>query len=480
MAEKLTATQRKILERRVKTSILMADKTSKKDISSETGVTVRTVNKDIQWVIDNPREIRKAGGKAASKHTVDLYLNGGPVITDKKRPASTQNTRSNKRQSKAHVSDNNAVFDDDGDTTATRTSAPTEPKTNDADDKPLTEDSSYHGETPDPTDGDPADTVSGDRLGNGVITEEIPVTDATSDGVAVSEASATSDGGEGSDSASDSDDAMANADESTMDGLVDGSTGSAGGTMEVDLDDVAGDGDLGLGESSSVMIMGASSENGLISIGASPVKTTKTYTEVVSLDTPDSIDPKVRERLEGSRTLMELPEENDDDAITYHARTKTYTEVVSLDTPDSIDPKVRERLEGSRTLMELPEENDDDAITYHARRLTNLVRDGVMNSDDSVNRESLGHAFKVVLSDVFGHKTPEDGYGDLDEWFQEWDEGISLTDDEMAFQDLSHRMKTEYMKARVREDRVMIVFIGLVAIILVVATLFAIGFNLFG
>lgn len=433
MAEKLTATQRKILERRVKTSILMADKTSKKDISSETGVTVRTVNKDIQWVIDNPREIRKAGGKAASKHTVDLYLNGGPVITDKKRPASTQNTRSNKRQSKAHVSDNNAVFDDDGDTTATRTSAPTEPKTNDADDKPLTEDSSYHGETPDPTDGDPADTVSGDRLGNGVITEEIPVTDATSDGVAVSEASATSDGGEGSDSASDSDDAMANADESTMDGLVDGSTGSAGGTMEVDLDDVAGDGDLGLGESSSVMIMGASSENGLISIGASPVKTTKTYTEVVSLDTPDSIDPKVRERLEGSRTLMELPEEN-----------------------------------------------DDDAITYHARRLTNLVRDGVMNSDDSVNRESLGHAFKVVLSDVFGHKTPEDGYGDLDEWFQEWDEGISLTEDEMEFQDLSHRMKTEYMKARVREDRVMIVFIGLVAIILVVATLFAIGFNLFG
>ena len=433
MAEKLTATQRKILERRVKTSILMADKTSKKDISSETGVTVRTVNKDIQWVIDNPREIRKAGGKAASKHTVDLYLNGGPAITDKKRPASTQNTRSNKRQSKAHVSDNNAVFDDDGDTTATRTSAPTEPKTNDADDKPLTEDSSYHGETPDPTDGDPADTVSGDRLGNGVITEEIPVTDATSDGVAVSEASATSDGGEGSDSASDSDDAMANADESTMDGLVDGSTGSAGGAMEVDLDDVAGDGDLGLGESSSVMIMGASSENGLISIGASPVKTTKTYTEVVSLDTPDSIDPKVRERLEGSRTLMELPEEN-----------------------------------------------DDDAITYHARRLTNLVRDGVMNSDDSVNRESLGHAFKVVLSDVFGHKTPEDGYGDLDEWFQEWDEGISLTEDEMEFQDLSHRMKTEYMKARVREDRVMIVFIGLVAIILVVATLFAIGFNLFG
>ena len=433
MAEKLTATQRKILERRVKTSILMADKTSKKDISSETGVTVRTVNKDIQWVIDNPREIRKAGGKAASKHTVDLYLNGGPAITDKKRPASTQNTRSNKRQSKAHVSDNNAVFDDDGDTTATRTSAPTEPKTNDADNKPLTEDSSYHGETPDPTDGDPADTVSGDRLGNGVITEEIPVTDATSDGVAVSEASATSDGGEGSDSASDSDDAMANADESTMDGLVDGSTGSAGGAMEVDLDDVAGDGDLGLGESSSVMIMGASSENGLISIGASPVKTTKTYTEVVSLDTPDSIDPKVRERLEGSRTLMELPEEN-----------------------------------------------DDDAITYHARRLTNLVRDGVMNSDDSVNRESLGHAFKVVLSDVFGHKTPEDGYGDLDEWFQEWDEGISLTEDEMEFQDLSHRMKTEYMKARVREDRVMIVFIGLVAIILVATTLFAIGFNLFG
>lgn len=429
MAGKLTATQRKILERRVKTSILMADKTSKKDISSETGVTVRTVNKDIQWVIDNPREIRKAGGKAASKHTVDLYLNGGPVITDKKRPASTQNTRSNKRQSKAHVSDNNAVFDDDGDTTATRTSAPTEPKTNDADDKPLTEDSSYHGETPDPSDGDPADTVSGDRLGNGVVTEEIPVTDSMSDGVAVSEASTTAGGDEGPDSVSDSDDAMANADESIMNGLVDGSIGPAG----VDLDDVAGDGDLGLGESSSVMIMGASSENGLISIGTSPVKTTKTYTEVVSLDTPDSIDPKVRERLEGSRTLMELPEEN-----------------------------------------------DDDAITYHARKLTNLVRDGVMNSDDSVNRESLGHAFKVVLSDVFGHKTPEDGYGDLDEWFQEWDEGISLTDDEMAFQDLSHRMKTEYMKARVREDRVMIVFIGLVAIILVVATLFAIGFNLFG
>ena len=428
MAEKLTATQRKILERRVKTSILMADKTSKEDISSETGVTVRTVNKDIQWVIDNPREIRKAGGKAASKHTVDLYLNGGPAITDKKRPASTQNTRSNKRQSKAHVSDNNAVFDDDGDTTATRTSAPTEPKTNDADDKPLTEDSSYHGETPDPTDGDPADTVSGDRLGNGVITEEIPVTDATSDEVAVSEASATT-GDEGPDSVSDSDDAMANANESIMNGLVDGSTGPAG----VDLDDAAGDGDPGVVESSSVMIMGASSENGLISIGASPVKTTKTYTEVVSLDTPDSIDPKVRERLEGSQTLMELPEEN-----------------------------------------------DDDAITYHARKLTNLVRDGVMNSDDSVNRESLGHAFKVVLSDVFGHKTPEDGYGDLDEWFQEWDEGISLTDDEMAFQDLSHRMKTEYMKARVREDRVMIVFIGLVAIILVVATLFAIGFNLFG
>lgn len=429
MAGKLTATQRKILERRVKTSILMADKTSKKDISSETGVTVRTVNKDIQWVIDNPREIRKAGGKAASKHTVDLYLNGGPAITDKKRPASTQNTRSNKRQSKAHVSDNNAVFDDAGDTTATRTSDPTEPKTNDADDKPLAEDSSYHGPTPDPTDGDPADTVSGDRLGNGVITEEIPVTDATSDEVAVSEVSTTADGDEGPDSVSDSDDAMANADESTMNGLVDGSTGPAG----VDLDDTAGDGDLGLGESSSVMIMGASSENGLISIGASPVKTMKTYTEVVSLDTPDSIDPKVRERLEGSQTLMELPEEN-----------------------------------------------DDDAITYHARKLTNLVRDGVMNSDDSVNRESLGHAFKVVLSDVFGHKTPEDGYGDLDEWFQEWDEGISLTDDEMAFQDLSHRMKTEYMKARVREDRVMIVFIGLVAIILVVATLFAIGFNLFG
>ena len=428
MAEKLTATQRKILERRVKTSILMADKTSKEDISSETGVTVRTVNKDIQWVIDNPREIRKAGGKAASKHTVDLYLNGGPAITDKKRPASTQNTRSNKRQSKAHVSDNNAVFDDDGDTIDTRTPDPTEPKTNDADDKPLTEDSSYHGETPDSTDGDPADTVSGDRLGNGVITEEIPVTDATSDEVAVSEASATA-GGEGSDSASDSDDAMANANESIMNGLVDGSTGPAG----VDLDDAAGDGDPGLVESSSVMIMGASSENGLISIGASPVKTTKTYTEVVSLDTPDSIDPKVRERLEGSRTLMELPEEN-----------------------------------------------DDDAITYHARKLTNLVRDGVMNSDDSVNRESLGHAFKVVLSDVFGHKTPEDGYGDLDEWFQEWDEGIPLTEDEMEFQDLSHRMKTEYMKARVREDRVMIVFIGLVAIILVATTLFAIGFNLFG
>lgn len=446
MAEKLTATQRKILERRVKTSILMADKTSKEDISSETGVTVRTVNKDIQWVIDNPREIRKAGGKAASKRTVDLYLNGGPAITDKKRPASTQNARSNKRQSKSPVSGNDAVFNDAGDTIDTRTPDPTEPKTNNGliqshDDAPvdhdelngeLTEGSSYHGETPGPIDGDPADAVSGDRLGNGVVTEEIPVTDSMSDRVAVSEASATS-GGEGSDSASDSDDAMANADESTMDGLVDGSTGSAGGAVEVDLDDVAGDGDLGFGKSSSVMIMGASSENGLISIETSPVKTTKTYTEVVSLDTPDSIDPKVRERLEGSRTLMELPEEN-----------------------------------------------DDDAITYHARKLTNLVRDGVMNSDDSVNRESLGHAFKVVLSDVFGHKTPEDGYGDLDEWFQEWDEGISLTDDEMAFQDLSHRMKTEYMKARVREDRVMIVFIGLVAIILVATTLFAIGFNLFG
>ena len=422
MAGKLTATQRKILERRVKTSILMADKTSKKDISSETGVTVRTVNKDIQWVIDNPREIRKAGGKAASKHTVDLYLNGGPVITDKKRPASTQNTRSSKQRSKAHVSDNNAVFDDDGDTTTTRTSAPTEPKTNDADDKPLTEDSSYHGETPDPTDGDPADTVSGDRLGNGVITEEIPVTDSTSDEVAVSETSTTADGDEGPDSVSDSDDAMVNADESIM-------NGPAG----VDLNDAAGDGDPGLMESSSVMIMGASSENGLISIGTSPVKTMKTYTEVVSLDTPDSIDPKVRKRLEGSQTLMELPEES-----------------------------------------------DDDVITYHARKLTNLVKDGVMNSDDSVNRESLGHAFKMVLSDVFGHKTPEDGYGDLDEWFQEWDEGISLTEDEMEFQDLSHRMKTEYMKARVREDRVMIVFIGLVAIILIVTTLFAIGFNLFG
>lgn len=447
MAEKLTATQRKILERRVKTSILMADKTSKEDISSETGVTVRTVNKDIQWVIDNPREIRKAGGKAASKRTVDLYLNGGPAITDKKRPASAQNARSNKRQSKSTVSGNDAVFNDDGDTIDTRTPDPTEPKTNNGliqshddapvdhdelDGEPLTEGSSCHGETSAPIDGDPADAVSGDRLGNGVVTEEIPVTDSMSDGVAVSEASATA-GGEGSDSASDSDDAMANADESTMDGLVDGSTDSAGGAVEVDLDDVAGDGDLGLGKSSSVMIMGASSENGLISIGASPVKTTKTYTEVVSLDTPDSIDPKVRERLEGSRTLMELPEEN-----------------------------------------------DDDAITYHARKLTNLVKDGVMNSDDSVNRESLGHAFKVVLSDVFGHKTPEDGYGDLDEWFQEWDEGIPLTEDEMEFQDLSHRMKTEYMKARVREDRVMIVFIGLVAIILVATTLFAIGFNLFG
>lgn len=442
MAEKLTATQRKILERRVKTSILMADKTSKEDISSETGVTVRTVNKDIQWVIDNPREIRKAGGKAASKHTVDLYLNGGPAITDKKRPASDQNAGSNKRQSKSPVSGNDAVFNDDGDTIDTRTPDPTEPKTNNGliqshddapvdhdelDGGPLTEDSSYHGETPDPTDGDPADAVSGDRLGNGVITEEIPVTDATSDEVAVSESSTTADGDEGSDS--DSDDEMANADESIMDGLVDGSAGPAG----VDLNDAAGDGDPGLVESSSVMIMGASSENGLISIGASPVKTTKTYTEVVSLDTPDSIDPKVRERLEGSRTLMELPEEN-----------------------------------------------DDDVITYHARKLTNLVRDGVMNSDDSVNRESLGHAFKVVLSDVFGHKTPEDGYGDLDEWFQEWDEGIPLTEDEIEFQDLSHRMKTEYMKARVREDRVMIVFIGLVAIILVAATLFAIGFNLFG
>lgn len=443
MAEKLTATQRKILERRVKTSILMADKTSKEDISSETGVTIRTVNKDIQWVIDNPREIRKAGGKAASKRTVDLYLNGGPTITDKKRPASAQNARSNKRQSKSPVSGNDAVFNDDGDTIDTRTPDPTEPKTNNGliqshddapvdhdelDGGPLTKGSSCHGETPGPIDGDPADAVSGDRLGNGVITEEIPVTDATSDEVAVSEASATT-GDEGPDSVSDSDDAMANANESIMNGLVDGSTGPAG----VDLDDAAGDGDPGLVESSSVMIMGASSENGLISIGASPVKTTKTYTEVVSLDTPDSIDPKVRERLEGSRTLMELPEEN-----------------------------------------------DDDAITYHARKLTNLVRDGVMNSDDSVNRESLGHAFKVVLSDVFGHKTPEDGYGDLDEWFQEWDEGIPLTEDEMEFQDLSHRMKTEYMKARVREDRVMIVFIGLVAIILVATTLFAIGFNLFG
>ena len=448
MAEKLTATQRKILERRVKTSILMADNTSKEDISSETGVTVRTVNKDIQWVIDNPREIRKAGGKAASKHTVDLYLNGGPAITDKKRPASTQNARSSKQRSKSPVSGNDAVFNDAGDTIDTRTPDPTEPKTNNGliqshDDapvdhdelngEPLTEGSSYHGETPGPIDGDPANAVSGDWLCNGIITEEIPVTDSMSDGVAVSEASVTAGGDEGPDSVSDSDDAMANANESTMDGLVDGSTDSAGGTVEVDLDDVAGDGDLGLGKSSSVMIMGASSENGLISIGTSPVKTMKTYTEVVSLDTPDSIDPKVRERLEGSRTLMELPEES-----------------------------------------------DDDAITYHARKLTNLVRDGVMNSDDSVNRESLGHAFKVVLSDVFGHKTPEDGYGDLDEWFQEWDEGIPLTEDEMEFQDLSHRMKTEYMKARVREDRVMIVFIGLVAIILVVATLFAIGFNLFG
>lgn len=443
MAEKLTATQRKILERRVKTSILMADNTSKEDISSETGVTVRTVNKDIQWVIDNPREIGKAGGKAASKHTVDLYLNGDPAITDKKRPASTQNTRSSKRRSKSPVSGNDAVFNDAGDTIDTRTPDPTEPKTNNGliqshDYAPvdhdelngeLTEGSSYHGETPGPIDGDPANAVSGDRLGNGVITEEIPVTDSTSDEVAVSEVSTTADGDEGSDPVSDSDDAMANADESIMNGLVDGATGPAG----VDLDDAAGDGDLGLVESSSVMIMGASSENGLISIGTSPVKTMKTYTEVVSLDTPDSIDPKVRERLEGSQTLMELPEES-----------------------------------------------DDDVITYHARKLTNLVRDGVMNSDDSVNRESLWHAFKVVLSDVFGHKTPEDGYGDLDEWFQEWDEGIPLTEDEMEFQDLSHRMKTEYMKARVREDRVMIVFIGLVAIILVVATLFAIGFNLFG
>ena len=442
MAEKLTATQRKILERRVKTSILMADNTSKEDISSETGVTVKTVNKDIQWVIDNPREIRKAGGKAASKRTVDLYLNGGPAITDKKRPASTQNARSSKRRSKSPVSDNDAVFNNAGDTIDTRTPDPTEPKTNNGliqshDDAPvdhdeldgeLTEGSSYHGETPGPIDGDPANAVSGDRLGNGVVTEEIPVTDSMSDGIAVSETSATA-GDEGSDSVSDSDDTMANADESTMDGLAGGSTGPAG----VDLDDAAGDGDLGLVESSSVMIMGASSENGLISIGTSPVKTMKTYTEVVSLDTPDSIDPKVRERLEGSQILMELPEES-----------------------------------------------DDDVITYHARKLTNLVRDGVMNSDDSVNRESLGHAFKVVLSDVFGHKTPEDGYGDLDEWFQEWDEGIPLTEDEMEFQDLSHRMKTEYMKARVREDRVMIVFIGLVAIILVVATLFAIGFNLFG
>ena len=443
MAEKLTATQRKILERRVKTSILMADNTSKEDISSETGVTVRTVNKDIQWVIDNPREIRKAGGKAASKRTVDLYLNGGPAITDKKRPASTQNARSSKQRSKSPVSGNDAVFNDASDTIDTRTPDPTEPKTNNGliqshddapvdhdelDGEPLTEGSSYHGETPGPIDGDPANAVSGDRLGNGIITEEIPVTDSMSDGVAGSEASVTA-GDEGPDSISDSDDAMANADESTMDGLAGGSTGPAG----VYLDDAAGDGDLGLGKSSSVMIMGASSENGLISIETSPVKTMKTYTEVVSLDTPDSIDPKVRERLEGSQTLMELPEES-----------------------------------------------DDDVITYHARKLTNLVRDGVMNSDDSVNRESLGHAFKVVLSDVFGHKTPEDGYGDLDEWFQEWDEGIPLTDDEMAFQDLSHRMKTEYMKARVREDRVMIVFIGLVAIILVVTTLFAIGFNLFG
>lgn len=452
MAEKLTATQRKILERRVKTSILMAGKTSKADISSETGVTVRTVNKDIQWVIDNPSEIRKAGGKAASKRTVDLYLNGGPTSTGKKKLASTQVAQSNNNQSNSSdsPSGNNTVNSDDN-TETTSTLTPTDSKTNsdliqDYNDAPVSSDN-QNDEIPTENVSNPGwiadsskpnnklvDTNANDQdqLDNDVTTEEIPVTDPSLDGTVRSKS--TEDVDVESASAPDADEALAGENESTSNNLTDEDADLAGKSVEVvDSDNLVGNDDLKLGESSSVMMIGASSGNGLISIGTSPVKTTKTYTEVVSLDTPDSIDPKVREKLEESRVLMELPEEN-----------------------------------------------DDDTITYHTRKLTNLVRDGVMNSDDSVNKESLGHAFKVVLSNVFGHKSSEDGYGDLDEWFQEWDEDIPLTEDEMAFQDLSHRMKTEYMKARIREDRVMIVFIGLVAIILIVATLFAIGFNLFG
>ena len=452
MAGKMTATQKKTLDRRTKTSILMADRKTKEEIAEETGVTVRTVSRDVQWVIDNPAETKAAGGKAPSRKTVEFY--SGKAST-KRRSKSSEDAAGARVD---HGSDSlGGSSAEDASTDASGSLADGESQDGaaveagfavDLNTTPsqLVTDVDASASTPDRTE-DPAgddgtvpdmDVKSGldedvdddGDLGGvvveGTITEEIPAMDATDGGgIPMNAGTVTSDLNDGAGEDSPAGGAGRGADDGVDQG-VDGEDPDADPVLSED-DDVNG---VEVSDSSSVVMVGGQAGNGLISVDVTPVKSTKTVTEVVSLDTPDVFDPMVRERLEKSRPLLRLPEDE-----------------------------------------------DDDLITYHTRKITNLVRDGVVNGDDESSKEPLGKAFKIVWSEVFGHKPVEDG---LEDWFQEWDEDVSLTDEEMAFQDLSHRMKTEYMKVRIREDRVMIVFIGLVAVLLVASTLLAVGFNMFG
>lgn len=452
MAGKMTATQKKTLDRRTKTSILMADRKTKEEIAGETGVTVRTVSRDVQWVIDNPTKTKAAGGKAPSRKTVEFY--SGKASTKRRSKSSVDaagarvdhgpDSLGGSSAEDASTDASGSLADGESqDGAVVEAVVAVDPDTTPS--QPVT-DVDASASTPDGT-VDPAgddgtvpdmDAKSGldedvdddGDLGGvvveGTITEEIPVMDATDvDGTPINAGTATSDPNDGVGGDSSAEDAGHEADDGVDQG-VDGKDPDADPDISED-DDADG---VEVSDSSSVVMVGGQAGNGLISVGVTPVKATKTVTEVVSLDTPDVFDPMIRERLERSQSLLRLPEDE-----------------------------------------------DDDSITYHTRKITNLVRDGVVNGDDESNKEPLGKAFKIVWSEVFGHKPVEDG---LEDWFQEWDEDVSLTDEEMAFQDLSHRMKTEYMKARIREDRVMIVFIGMVAVLLVASTLLAVGFNMFG
>lgn len=402
-----TPAHRKMMQRRAEVSRLMADHADRGSIAAKTGVSLSTVKKDIKWVLGNPDDVEGIGGVPADGETVDWYTNGVAVHhtaeADDESKGARGDTDSTSSDDKGGIESATPIGNDDepspdggysvghvimvpdvDDTTGTSSVG-----TMDA----VDDQSGSHDDGPTGTPGSPtveSHAMDDDGVGDDGTRE--PVDDSMGDGVV----------------------------NTTMLRSEQVGTDSSDGGGAVDIN------------GSSTVIIGMQSDNGIISVGSAPVRTVRDVVEVEHLDTPDSIDAGLRERL------------------------------------DDVDD-----------MLTLERDADDSDLTHRAKTITNVIMYGVDNPDDLEHRESLWTAITRVVHEYFSHGDPDD-LTVLGLNVAEWDDDVELTPEEQQYKEYMYAGWRLEAYRRRRQDRVSIAFEGFLLVMSVLVAMLGVFFMLVG